>query len=415
MLFVAPRLYNLKRIPSVYTLVHARPQEYATMLGRLDRALRSEPPDRAALAFPGMADSAYQVLIEQGTRGGAILALERVVQSQAKCLRILLVVGEDAPEALYHFDLVGAYPRSDPSDPEAFYADAVHRIATAENVRSVSQHTEEGAPISREVWDRLEAPTAMLRAAHALNDRAFFTPMVRVALLVQVPAIDTSVASQYSEGCFGTWEPALNALVATITGSATPVNKGEITADDLAVIVGVRNDGLGALVRRVEGLGNHPPSSEAVEMMDMDDPLPRVRLDAWGGTDGPVVRSKLHGHRGIAAYDPAYVEYVPMAPAYQHYPVTCGSDAQARGIRDAFARAESLRNPDDPRQIAFTVLPGHGCMLVEKWLPGRAPFQVLWEAMDEGRVIVEAKVPQGPVDYVMGPDGRRILAAPVVC
>ncbi len=77
--------------------------------------------------------------------------------------------------------------------------------------------------------------------------------MIRINDLVHVPALEDAVSSQYSEGCFATWDPRLGALIATITGSARPVDKGRITEDDLAVISGVRRDGLGALVREVDG------------------------------------------------------------------------------------------------------------------------------------------------------------------
>jgi hypothetical protein len=133
--------------------------------------------------------------------------------------------------------------------------------------------------------------------------------LVRVADLVQVPVVNAAVAEQYSEGCFATWEPRLGALIATITGSARPVDKDNITEDELAVIVGVRPDGKGALIRHVEGKRNDPPSSEAVEMMAMDEPLPKLelKLDSQHGETAfqvPVARSKLHGHRGVATFHP---------------------------------------------------------------------------------------------------------------
>jgi hypothetical protein len=232
--------------------------------------------------------------------------------------------------------------------------------------------------------------------------------------LVSIPAVPDSVSSQYSEGCFATWEPALDALVATVTGSARPVDKGSITEDDLAVLVGVRPDQCGALTRQVQGKRNDRPSSEAVEMMDMDSLLPTITLGPlWGiPSPVPVVRSKLHGHRGVAAYDPRHVEYAPLDLPYYRYLVSCGTDAQARGIKAAFARAEALRNPDDARQVAFTVLPGHGAFIVEKWVAGKAPFQVIWEAMDAGALQVDNRVPQGAMAYVPGPDGRMVLQIP---
>ena len=351
------------------------------------------------------------MLYEQGRRGGPILALERIVQAQTKSIRVILIVGEDKPEVAYHFDLVGAYPKSQGDNPDLFHEDIVLRMVTTLSTREVTRHEVVGDPIPRAVWDRLSTPRAMQVAARELGKRHFFTEMVRIADLVQVPAVADAVASQYSEGCFATWDPEIHALIATVTGSARPVDKDNITEDDLAVIVGVRPDGQGARVRHVEGKRNDPPSSEAVELMDMDSLLPRVTLGPeWPQqVEVPVVRSKLHGHRGIAAYDPQRVEYVPLDDPYYHYLVSCATEAQARGIKGAFARSEALQNPDDPRQVVFTVLPGHGVVMAEKWVPGKAPFQVLWEYMDAGYLVVDNYVPQGPMRYVPDETGRMVL------
>jgi hypothetical protein len=191
------------------------------------------------------------------------------------------------------------------------------------------------------------------------------------------------------------------------------VNKSNITDDELTVIVGVRPDGKGALVRKVEGKRNSPPSSESVEMMGMDRPLPRVTLgEGWDRPAGvPVARSKLHGHRGIAAYHPDHVEFVPLGPQYYHYLVSCATGAQAQGIEEAFSRSKALIEPDDPRQIVFTVLPGHGTVIVEKWVREKAPFQVIWESMDAGCLKVARRIPQGPMAYTLDTDGTMRLQA----
>jgi len=183
--------------------------------------------------------------------------------------------------------------------------------------------------------------------------------------------VGDAIASQYSEGCFATYDLALQALIATVTGSARPVDKGKIDEDDLAVIVGVKPERDGVLVRHVEGKRNDPPSSEAMEMMDMDEALPRIELGKSGQV--PVARSKLHGHRGVARFDPRYVEFVPLDLPFYDYLVSCGTKAQAMAIKRAFARSEALRHPGDARQVVFTVLPGHGLVMVEKWVEGKAP------------------------------------------
>ncbi|MGB9586530.1 MAG: hypothetical protein ACPL7A_03805, partial [Anaerolineales bacterium] len=231
--------------------------------------------------------------------------------------------------------------------------------------------------------------------------------MVRIANLVSVPAVADSVASQYSEGCFATWEPQLNALIATITGSARPVDKDNLTEDELAVIVGVRPDGQGALVQHVQGKRNDPPSSEAVEMLLMDQDLPKITIRRENQTTFkvPVARSKLHGHRGLRAYDPNLVEFVPLDEPFYYYPVSCSTEAQAQAIYRAFSRSTALRNPQDPRLVVFTVLPGHGIVLAEKWVAGKDPFQIMWELMDQGALQIDNHVPQGPFNYVPAENG----------
>ncbi len=405
-LFTARRRFRLHRTPTILTLMQIRPEELEARLAHFERALSKPEPDPADYRFPGLSDDAYRTLVEQGQRGGPVLALERVLQTQSKSIRILLVVGDKRPLYAYHFDLVGAYPRSDAQDLEAFYDDIVKRVATVASTHEITDHQVLDEFISQAQWKSLRTPDAMRRAGQELGKRNFFTEMVLIERLVHVPAISDAVASQYSEGCFATWDPQLQALVATVTGSSRPVDKTDIKDDDLAVIVGVRPDGQGAIVRHVADRQNDPPSSEAVEMIDMDTPLPRIR---WDGFEVPVARSKLHGHRGIAAFDPELVEFVPLDPAYYHYPVSCATQAQAHGIKAAFSRAQALLDPDDPRRIAFTVLPGHGSVIVEKWVPGKAPLQVVWEAMDAGALDISPRVPQGPLSFIPGSDGRLVV------
>ncbi len=412
LLFTGRRRFGLKHTPTVLTLMHAEPVRLEPILDHLARILVKPQPDPEDFEFPGMAPEAWRTLLEQGRRAGPIMALMRVLQAQSKSIRIILVVGKDHPEYAYHFDLVGSHPRSEASDPRAFYDDIVYRIATVASTHEVTDHQVLGDAVPRMQWDSLRTPQAMRLAGQELGKRNFFTEMVMIERLVHVPAVSDAVASQYSEGCFATWEPKLPALIATVTGSSRPVDKTSISQDDLAVIVGVRPDGQGAVVRHVESHRNDPPSSEAVEMIDMDALLPHITLGpGWQTTgDVPMARSKLHGHRGISAYNPRVVEFVPLDPAYYHYPVSCATNGQAIGIKSAFSRSEALLNPDDPRQVVFTVLPGHGVVIVEKWVDGKVPFQAIWEAMDRRELEVSSQIPQGLMSYVPGGNGHLVLS-----
>lgn len=409
LMFTVRRRYKLAHSPTLFTLVHMTRTEFEGIMDRLATALGRDPIRPEDFQFADLAPEAWQVLVEQGQRGGPILSLERILQSQAKCIRLLLLIGEDEPETLYHFDLVGAHPTSDPAAGEAFYDDIALRMVTSVCTSEVTDHEVVGSPVTAAGWAATTVPNAMKRAGAEIGDRGFFTNMITVSDLVHIPSVSDVLSSQYSEGCFASWEPRLEALIATVTGSARPVDKGRLRDDDLAVIVGVTATGQGAQVRHVEGLANTPPSTEAVEMMEMDEPLPRITLaPEWDlPMSVPVIRSRLHGHRGVSAYDPAHVQFAPLDAPFYRYLVSCGTGAQAEGIRAAFARAEALLDPADPRQVVFTVLPGHGVMIVEKWVPGTVPFQMIWEYMDAGYIVIDRLVPQGPMTFE--PDEQGLM------
>lgn len=414
LLFTVRKKYNLNRNPGIYTIIHATPDELQETLTYFDTVLKKDPPDPKDYDFPGLTELAYRTLFEQGRRGGSIMALARLLQSQTKSIRIILVIGESRPQYAYIFDLVGAHPRIDATDQQTFFSDIALRLVTTMSTKEITAHQVLEPPIPSKTWKELMTPREMQKAAIELGHRNFFTEMVRISNLVHVPMVANTVSSQYSEGCFASWDPKINALIATITGSARPVEKDQISEDDLAVITGIRSDGSGALVRHVEGKRNDPPSSEAVEMMDMDTYLPKITLGTGWDIENevPVVRSKLHGHRGIASYDPNFVEYVPLDPPFYSYPVSCATEAQARGIVAAFSRSHALINPEDPRNVVFTVLPGHGIVIAEKWVTGKEPFQIIYEYMDTGKLQVENHIPQGWMDYRDGKNGFMILESP---
>lgn len=403
MIFNARRKYKLQHTPTVITIVQATPQEFQEKIEHFNSVLKKDSPDPEDYELPGLSPDAYQTLYEQGKRGGAIQALLRTVQTQSMSIRVMLVVGDEKPEYAYVFDLVGAHPRIEASTGDLFYEDIVGRIVTAMSTREITEHQVVGDIVSREKWDSLSTPSTMQRAGHELGQREFFTEMVMVTNMVTVPSVPDVISSQYSEGCFATWDPEIEGLITTVTGSARPVVKDELTDDELAIIVGVRPDGRGALIRHVEGKRNDPPSSEAVELMDMDKDLPRVELE--DGYTVPVSRSKLHGHRGVKAYNPEKVEHVFLDQPYYHFPVSCSTEAQAHAIQVAFSRSEALQNPEDPRQVVFTILPGHGIVIAEKWVAGKEPFQLMWEYMDAGWLVIENFVPQGVLTFEKQDDG----------
>ena len=404
LLFTARSRYKLKHAPTVFTIVHAQPEQFSQWMLNIQGILANNQD--AKLDFPGVPESAARTLFQQGKRGGAIMYLLRVVQIQTKSIRVLLVVGNDEPMSAFLFDLVGAHPQIKFDQPHSFYQDIATRILTAASTEEITNHQIVELPIEQNEWNNLPAVQEMIQASRELGKRNFFTEMIHVSEVAEIPGFSDAISQQYSEGCFGTWVVQLNGLLTTITGSARLVQKGNLTDQDLAVIIGVKPEQDGALVRHVEGHPNYPPSSEAVEMLGMDFYLPKITLG--NNSYAPVIRSKLHGHRGIEAFDPRQAEYVPVPESYLYYPVSCSTDAQYRAVQEAFSRSLALQYPGDPRQIVFTILPGHGLVIVEKWVEGKAPFQVIWEAMDSKVIEVSNFIPQGPFAFEISGERCRI-------
>ena len=395
LMFTARRRFGLKHVPTVFTVVHATLQQFDEWMARVEEVLKEGP--KATPPFKGVPESASRTLYSQGQRGGAMMYLLRIIQIQTKSIRALLVIGEEQPESAFLFDLVGAHPQIRHDDPQAFYKDIATRILTAASTSEITNHETVEPPIGRQEWASLATIEDMTRASQELGKRDFFTEMIKVSQVAEIPGFSEAISQQYSEGCFATWEPKIDGLLTTITGSARPVRKENITDKDLAVIVGIKPGRDGALIRKVEGHPNHPPSSEAVEMIGMDLRLPKITLK--NGAQAPVIRSKLHGHRGVRSFDWTRAEYVPLPQSYLYYPVSCSTDAQYRAVQEAFSNSYVLQNPQDPRQIVFTVLPGHGVVIVEKWDEGKAPFQVIWEAMDQKVIEITNQIPQGPFTF----------------
>lgn len=394
-MFTARRRFQLKHVPTVFTVVHATPDQFREWMAKVEAVLK-ESSD-AAPPFDGVPASASRTLLAQGKRGGAIMYLLRIIQIQTKSIRVLLVVGEEQPQFAFLFDLVGAHPQIRFGDPQAFYKDIATRILTAASTSEITNHETVEPLIARGEWEGLATIEEMMRASHELGKRDFFTEMIKVSQVAEIPGFSEAISQQYSEGCFATWESSINGLLTTITGSARPVRKENITDQDLAVIAGIKPERDGALIRKVEDHPNHSPSSEAVEMIGMDLNLPRITLK--NGTQAPVIRSKLHGHRGIRSFDWTRAEYVSLPESYLYYPVSCSTDAQYRAVQEAFASSYTLQNPEDPRKVVFTVLPGHGVVIVEKWVEGKSAFEVIWDAMDQKVIEITNTIPQGPFTF----------------
>ncbi len=414
LIFHAKRLFDLKRRPRVLTIVDVREADYQRWLSHF--AALAQKPDGVLLEFqyPGLGPRAVEVLIQQAERGGPEVAMGRFLQAHVKSIQVMALRSGDSgkPICAVHFDLAGAHPVTDATDPDAFARDAGLRFLAAVCAHEVNNHDFLPDPLPKARWESLATPDAMVRAGRLFTEFGFFTEPIYIEKLLGFRGISEAISAQYSEGCYAAFDPDIPGLIATASGSSRLVDKRSIRRDDQAIVVGIKPERDGALVRRVEGMDTSVPSVEAVEMMGICAALPKRRYVNSRGeaVQVPTVRAILHGHIGVAAFNPNTVESVSLDPVYYAHLVSCGTGELAEATAAAFARSEVLGDLTDPRAVVFLEQPGHGVVVVEKWVEGKPPFETIYEYLVSGHLRVTLQVSQGGTRWetVTLPDGRRM-------
>ncbi len=415
LIFHAKRQYSLSRRPRVLTIVDIREAEYQHWLSHF--AVLARQPDGALPPFqyPGLGPRAVEVLIQQAKRGGPEVAMGRFLQGHVKSIQVLALRSDDSdrPLCAVHFDLAGAHPITDAADLDAFARDAGPRLLTALCAHEVNDHIFLPDPLPSAIWDGLSTPDALVRAGHVFTEFGFFTDPIYIEKLVGFRGISDAISAQYSEGCYAAFDPDIPGLITTASGSSRLVDKRSIHRDDQAIVVGIKPERDGAIVRRVEGMDQNVPSVEAVEMMGICEAVPRLRHVNNRGEEAPVpaVRAILHGHIGVAAYSPDHVESASLDALYYAHLVSCGTGELAEATAAAFARSEALSDPADARAVVFLEQPGHGVVVVEKWVSGKPPFETIREFLEAGHLRVTLQVSQGSVRWetVALPNGQRLV------
>jgi hypothetical protein len=403
LLFHGKRRFGLSRRPQVLTLVSMTEGEYADQIAHFT-ALAADREAGLTRQYVGLGPQAVDVLVEQSRRGGPEVALGRLLQGQMCSIRVMAVIGDGQgnPHRAIHIDLAGAHPKSYAGDRASFAEDIGRRMLTAICAHDVDHHDLLDETLPRAVWERLTTPEAMIRAGITFTQYGFFTTPISIEkVLGYRGGIGEAIAAQYSEGCYAVFEPDVPGLITTATGSSRLVDKRSISRDDQAIVVGVKPQRDGARVIQVEGRSKVIPSVEAVEMMGICEALPyHDRANSRGEmVKAPPVRAILHGHLGVAEYDPEYAEPVYLDEPYYDYLVSCGTGALASGTAAAFRRSRALADLKDPRAVVVLEQPGHGVVIIEKWVEGKGPFETIREYLEQGRLKMTMQVPQGRIRW----------------
>lgn len=413
--FHAKRRYRLRHRPPVLTVIDIPEAEYRRWLAHFADLARQAERSETTFQYPALGPRAVEVLLEQARRGGPEVALGRFLQAYLKSFRVMALRSDERqrPICAVHFDLAGAHPTTDVGDLPAFAEEVGQRVLAATCTGEVNNHVFSPDLLPEENWDRLMTPEAMIRAGASFTEFDFFTTPVSIEKLIGYRDVNEAVSAQYSEGCYATFEPEIPGLITTATGSARLVDKRAISRDDQAIIIGLKPERDGAIVKSVAGRARVVPSVEAVEMMGICQAVPsHLHVNGDGqAVSVPNARAILHGHLGVAAFDPERVESVTLAAPYYTHLVSCGTGALAEGTAAAFARSEALRDLNDSRAVVFLEQPGHGVVVVEKWVEGKQPFEVIHEYLTAGHLRMTLDVPQGSVTWKEQrlPGGRIVM------
>ena len=408
-------MYGLGHRPHLLTVVSITESEYCRQMAHFETLAARPEEDPVEQEYAGLGPRAVEVLMQQARRGGPEVALGRLMQGQNKSIRVLALISDDAtgrPLRAIHFDLAGAHPTSDALDLETFAEDAGRRILTAMCAEDAKEQEILPEPLSLALWKTLSSPQAMNAAGRAFTRFGFFTDPIAIEKILGFRGgIGEAIAAQYSEGCYAVFEPQVGGLITTATGSSKFVDKRFISRDDQAIVAGIKPARDGALVRQIEGRPTVLPSVEAVEMMSICEAVAYADPATVGeATRSSSARAILHGHLGVSAYDPRFVEAVTLEEPFYQYLVSCGTGALAEGTSRAFARSNTLRDPADPRRVVFLEQPGHGVVIVEK-RDENQPFSSIRDSLDNGLLRMSMRVPQGAIQWSPqpGPDGAPVL------
>jgi hypothetical protein len=181
----------------------------------------------------------------------------------------------------------------------------------------------------------------------------------------------------FSEGMMFVFDPDLEALVVTASGS-WDVDKRSLTREDV-VVVDHRLHGGRIKVFQINGTQPKGPSVEAWEVCAIleasptvrisKDPAGRWRWDPQGTVEVPAVRGGIHTHIGVDHADASVVETVAPDRGSFPYGFGCGTDLMVDIARATVQRSAAIQDPADPRCYVRWPMLYHGEMSVELWRP----------------------------------------------
>ncbi|MEU9558387.1 hypothetical protein [Streptomyces fumanus] len=261
------------------------------------------------------------------------------------------------------------------------------RLVTAACATEVAEHYDiVRDALPAEAWDASPTPSALARAGRRMGRSGLLAPPQRLtdfvsAELAEMYELYMGVRG-YSEGMLFAYDPELDCLVVTGSGS-WDVDKRDLTRDQLVAVEPRLVDGQRLRVLAPQGRLPLQPSVETWEVCALMEAVPKVRVgqdaagrwrpDPHGEREVPLIRAGIHAHVGVTASDDSVIETVEPDREEFPYGFGCGTDLTVRVARTTIARSAAVRDAHDSRCYVRWPLLYHGEMAVELWKPGVPP------------------------------------------
>ncbi|MEU4209593.1 hypothetical protein AB0F13_06225 [Streptomyces sp. NPDC026206] len=240
-------------------------------------------------------------------------------------------------------------------------------------------------------WKASPTPERLADAGRRMGQLGLLSAPLRIADYVSPQLADMYEVYMgwkgFSEGMLFAFDPDLQALVVTASGS-WDVDKRALNRDQVVVVDHRLREGR-LRVLAPEGTLPMQPSVETWEVCALMEEAPTVRvrkahdgqwvLDPDGEREVPLIRGGIHAHVGVSSANEAAVETVQPDRERFPYGFGCGTDLTVDLARNTIRRSSAVNNTDDPRLYVRWPLLYHGEMAVELWKPGipAEPFRGL--------------------------------------
>lgn len=380
--------------------------------GLLDRAIEQRPPLMVRMRKDGQIRGPVKHLVGvfviddalSEAKHAEVVQTARVVMARSGTPKALFLTPDAETGAIVEATLC-TLEGGHPSDRDDIVRRVRDRLVSAACATEVGEHVEQVPDaIAVPDWKTARSPEVLADAGRRMGTLGLLPAPHRVSDYVS-PGLASAYhrylgIKGFSEGMMFVYDPDLQALVVTASGS-WEVDKRSLSREDVVVIDHHVADGR-LRVLSVAGSVSKGPSVEAWEVCAVMAAAPKVRvrrdhagvwrIDPDGEVEVPAVRGGLHAHVGVKAADATVIESIAPDRRAFPYGFGCGTDLMVDVATATIARSSAVHDAADTRGYVRWPMLYHGEMALELWRPDSPdePLTGLLDLFDPlGRAAIE--------------------------